>query len=269
MTLRQPTLFIPHGGGPCFFMEWDPPQTWLGLQSWLAQLPALLPHKPKALLVVSGHWETSPTVSITANPKPELIYDYSGFPPHTYDLQWPASGAPELAQKVQTLLAAADIPARLDEARGVDHGVFIPLKVAFPAADVPTIQISLRADLDPAFHLQLGQALQPLRDDGVLIIGSGMSFHNMRAYRWHENTPVAGADVFDQWLATAVQSPAPQRGAHLAQWLAAEGARFAHPREEHLLPLMVAAGAAGEDTGRVLFHERIMGTPIAGYGFGL
>lgn len=266
---RMPTYFIPHGGGPCFFMEWEPPHTWDSLAQWLQQFPATLPQQPKALLVISGHWETRDGVAITAHKNPPLIYDYGGFPLHTYELTWPAPGAPELAARVQQLLQQKSIAAALDDARGFDHGVFIPLKVAFPDAAIPTIQLSLRRDLNPAFHLALGEALAPLRDEGVLILGSGMSYHNMRAYNW-DNTPIASPlpEAFDRWLEQAVSADAAKRRTMLTHWADATGSRHAHPREEHLLPLMVVAGAAGADAGSIAFRDQILGAPITAVKFG-
>src|SRR5205823_2443749 len=161
-------LYIPHGGGPCFFMEWTmgPPDTWDRMAAWLRRIAGTLPEKPKALLVVSAHWEEEvPTV--TTSPAPALLFDYYGFPKSTYELTWPAPGSPDLAKRVRDLLGGAGIESRADDARGFDHGVFVPLKVAFPEANIPTVQLSLRAGLDPAEHIAIGRALAPLRDEGV------------------------------------------------------------------------------------------------------
>jgi aromatic ring-opening dioxygenase catalytic subunit (LigB family) len=265
--MRQPTYYIPHGGGPCFFMEWDPADAWLKMAEWLRTFPKSLPEKPKALLVISAHWEAAvPTVTATATPS--LIYDYGGFPPHTYQLTWPAAGAPELATRTQALLNQAGIEATQDDSRGFDHGVFIPLKVAFPKADIPTVQLSLNHSLDARQHIAIGLALQPLRDEGVLIIGSGMSYHNMRQFRW-DNTPIPNADAFDTWLTQAVTRPIiAERNHLLSEWEAAAGGRDAHPREEHLIPLMVAAGAAGNDVGKLALLDHVLGAPISAYRFG-
>jgi len=184
MTQRMPTLYIPHGGGPCFFMDPPPgaPHLWDNMADYLKSIAASLPETPRALLVISAHWETArPTLNVAA--RPGMLYDYYGFPEHTYRLQYPAPGAPDLAPKVQALLADAGIAVDLDGARDYDHGVFVPLMLAFPDADVPILQLSLRQDLDPAAHLAMGRALEPLRDEGVLILGSGMSFHNLRTLR--------------------------------------------------------------------------------------
>jgi aromatic ring-opening dioxygenase catalytic subunit (LigB family) len=176
---RLPTLYIPHGGGPCFFMNWDPPDTWHRMAEYLRRVPDDVGVRPRALLVISGHWEEK-VVTIQNNPAPPLLYDYHGFPESTYQITFPAPGAPEIAARISALLKAAKIESAYDRARGFDHGVFIPLKVAFPKADVPIVPVSLLASMDPAEHIRLGQALAPLRDEGVLIIGSGMSYHNMR-----------------------------------------------------------------------------------------
>ena len=176
----------------------------------------------------------------------------------------PAPGDATLATRAATLLATSGMEANIDTARGLDHGVFIPMKVAFPDADIPTVEMSLDASLDPALHLAAGRALAPLRDEGVLIIGSGMSFHNMRAYGDPRATPLSRE--FDNWLTAAVAAEAPERAALLEQWADAPGGRFSHPREEHLLPLMVAAGASGA-AGVQEFGELTLQTAISGYRF--
>ena len=262
----MPSFFIPHGGGPCFFMDWNPADTWDAMRDWLAAWPSSLPTRPSALVVVSGHWEASP-LAVTANPSPPLIYDYSGFPPHTYELTWPAPGNPTLAKDIAKLLTDAGLPATSDNTRGFDHGVFIPLKVAFPNAEIPTVQLSLAKGLDPTTHWRIGEALAPLRDQGVLIIGSGMSYHNMRRYHW-DNRPVTDADSFDHWLTGAITGPASERASKLIAWEQAPGARDAHPREEHLIPLMVAAGAASGEPATRVFHGPALGVPISAYRFG-
>lgn len=261
---RQPSLFIPHGGGPCFFMKWTmgPPDTWDKTRAFLESVPASLPETPQALLVVSGHWEEDvPTVG--AAKSPELIYDYSGFPPETYKLTWPAPGAPELAGKVQSLLDKAGLEPQLSRTRGYDHGVFIPLKVAFPEANIAVVTLSLTSSLDPALHLAVGRALAPLRDEGVLIIGSGMSFHNLRAL--FTGGAFDRSREFDRWLTQAIESPVAQRDAWLKEWKNAPYATYAHPREEHLIPLMVAAGAGGDAQGRRVFQDNPMDAVISAY----
>lgn len=263
--LRQPVLFIPHGGGPCFFMDW--PKTWDNMAAYLRGISQTLPQKPDAILIVSGHWET-PTPTLTAASNPPLIYDYHGFPPHTYHLQYPAPGAPALATAIAQRLTDAGITATTDPTRGWDHGVFIPLMVAFEKADIPVIELSLQEKLDPAFHIRMGQALAPLRDENVLIIGAGMSYHNLRHFM--ADTPDAAyeAERFDTWLAHAACLPEQERNAALKQWHTAPTARFCHPREEHLLPLMVVAGAAGPDQGHRTYSEAVMGKALSGFTFG-
>ncbi len=267
VTSRQPTLYLPHGGGPCFFMEWQmgPANTWDRMRGWLERVGATLPERPKALLVVSAHWEQE-VPTLTTRPEPTLLYDYYGFPPHTYELTWPAAHAPEVAARVQTLLSGAGIASATHDERGLDHGVFIPLKLSFPDADVPTVQLSLVDGLDPAQHLALGRALAPLRDEGVFIIGSGMSYHNMRGFG--RASSLADSIAFDDWLGGAVLAARPEREAALAAWSTAPAARATHPREEHLLPLMVVAGAAGDDVGARVFSDEVMAVRVSAFQFG-
>jgi aromatic ring-opening dioxygenase catalytic subunit (LigB family) len=260
---RQPALFIPHGGGPCFFMP-DPNGNWRGMEAYLKGLAATLPARPKAILVVSGHWEERAFAFTGAEAHPGLIFDYYGFPPETYRLTWPAPGAPWLAERGRQLLAAAGLPSAVDPARGFDHGVFVPLKVAFPNADIPVVQMSLHASLDPALPVAAGRALAPLRDEGVLIVGSGMSFHNLRVFG--DPRVRQPSAEFDRWLVDAAQAPAGERAGLLADWQSAPYARLCHPREEHLLPLMVAAGASDEP-GRHDFGEEVMGGAVSGFRF--
>jgi aromatic ring-opening dioxygenase catalytic subunit (LigB family) len=263
---RQPAIFLPHGGGPCFFMDWTwgPADTWRKTEHFLEALAATLPSTPKALLVVSGHWE-EPAFTASSAARPRLIFDYSGFPEHTYQLTWPAPGEPELAARVAGFLQKAGLPSALSANRGFDHGVFVPLKVAFPEAQIPVVTLSLAASLDPALHLAAGRALAPLRDEGVLIVASGMSFHNLRAYLSPKT--VERARAFDAWLTSAVESPATARSSLLTHWREAPFATFAHPREEHLIPLMTVAGAGGDGPGKRVFFDEPMGAAISAYRF--
>jgi aromatic ring-opening dioxygenase catalytic subunit (LigB family) len=263
---RQPSIFLPHGGGPCFFMDWTwgPADTWHATERFLAGVAATLPSRPRALLVISGHWE-EPAFTVSTAPHPELIFDYYGFPPHTYQLTWPAPGEPELARRVKALLEDAGLPTAESATRGYDHGVFVPLKVAFPEAQIPVVTLSLVESLDPGLHIAAGRALAPLRDEGVLIIGSGMTFHNLRAYMQPQTLGLSR--VFDHWLTGAVEQAGPERTAQLAHWSAAPSAAFAHPREEHLIPLMVAAGAGGEAPGKRIFGDEPMGAAISAFRF--
>jgi len=264
---RMPAWFSPHGAGPCFFMHWDPPHAWDKMAGFLKGLAATLPSPPKAIVVVSAHW-LEPTVSVTGAKEPELIYDYHGFPAHTYELRYPAKGNPNLAQEVVETLAQSNIVAKIDPNRGLDHGVFIPMMLMFPDADIPVIQLSLNSNLDPHTQINLGRALEKLRDQGVLFIGSGMSFHNMRGY----SNPLFGpvSDEFDAWLTKVVESNPRDRNEALANWESAPSARLCHPhhQEEHLLPLMVIAGTAPNEQGRRAFSDRVLETTLSAYVFG-
>ncbi|MDB4979460.1 MAG: hypothetical protein JWM82_212 [Myxococcales bacterium] len=267
-SARQPVLYVPHGGGPWPFVDvsgFMSARDVAALRGYLVALPAQLPARPKALLVVSAHWEErAPTVM--TSPRPPMLYDYGGFPEEAYSLEWPAPGNPALAARVVELLGAAGIEAKTDARRGFDHGTFVPFKLAWPEADVPTIQLSLKAGLDPNEHLAIGRALAPLRDEGVLILGSGMSYHNMRGF----GSAAARQDslLFDNWLKEAATAEPETRTQRLGAWSSAPSARRAHPREEHLLPLMVVAGAAGDDVGRITFNDDLMNVRVSAVQYG-
>lgn len=241
----------------------DPRGVWSSMAAFLRTLPASLPERPRAVLVVSGHWETE-GFAFTGAERPSLIYDYYGFPPHTYDLRFDAPGSPELAARAASLLQNAGLQAAVDATRGLDHGVFIPLKVALPDADIPVIEMSVDRSLDPALHVAAGRALAPLRDEGVLILGSGMSFHNMLGYGNPRFT--APSKSFDAWLSDAVLQDEAERSRLLANWEVAPAARLSHPKEEHLLPLMVAAGAS-DGPGEHVYSEIVLETAISGFRF--
>ncbi len=266
-SARMPTWFIPHGGGPCFFMDWSPPDAWNLMADFLKNLAATLPRTPKAIVMVSAHW-LEPHFAVTSGAQPELIYDYYGFPPHTYELTYPAPGEPALADQIVKTLNAAGIASAPNRQRGFDHGMFIPLKLIFPQANIPVVQLSLHNSLDPQQHLQAGRALESLRDQDVLIIGSGMSFHNMRGYGNPHFGPIS--DDFDAWLTKAVESSPQERHRLLTQWEQAHGARQCHPprAEEHLIPLMTVAGAASQEAGRKVFSDRVMETTLSAFCFG-
>lgn len=263
---RMPVVYLPHGGGPWPFVEFGGLDRGEvdALAGYLRSLAALPPARPRALLVISAHWEEqAPTVMTSA--APPMYYDYYGFPPASYRIAWPAPGDPELAARVQSLLGAAGFASATDDARGFDHGTFIPLKLTYPDADVPTIQLSLVRGLDPAQHLAIGRALAPLRDEGVLIVGSGMSYHNMRGFGGAGREV---SEVFDAWLREAATAEPELRAQRLQAWASAPAARQAHPREEHLLPLMVVAGAAGEDRGRTAFDGTFAAVRLSAFHFG-
>lgn len=264
---QLPTVFVPHGGGPCFFMEWTmgPADTWDRLAEFLRSFEALIDNRPKAIVVISGHHEGD-VVEIMSSPAPRMLFDYYGFPPHTYELSYPAPGSPELADRIAALLGESGIAHRLDAERGFDHGVFVPFLLMYPDADIPIVQLSLRNDLDAEFHLDLGEAIAPLRSEGVLIVGSGLTYHNMSAFGTARSGPDSAA--FDEWLTAACTADPQQRRRELAHWADAPAARAAHPREEHLLPLMVVVGAAAAEPGAALYRDRVMGAHISAYGFG-
>lgn len=264
-----PTLFIPHGGGPCFFMDMPPgwpADTWDKMEAYLRGLPATLERQPRAILIVSAHWMTPrPTLNVAA--QPTLLYDYYGFPEHTYRLTYPVAAATDLIPRVEELLAAAGIPTDRESERGLDHGVFIPLKVSYPEANIPVLQLSLQRNLDPAEHLAIGRALAPLRHENVLIIGSGMSYHNLSHFGPGPGDLAAAR--FDEWLNETLTEVDPaERSERLIGWEEAPGGRDSHPTPEHLLPLMVAVGAAEEAPGMRDYSERMLGKALSGFRFG-
>lgn len=263
---RLPVVYLPHGGGPWPFVDLGFDRAELdSLAAYLRSVPSAVKSPVRALLVVSAHWEEAvPTVMGSA--RPPMLYDYYGFPPESYTITWPAPGDPALAARVRSLLGGAGFDTATDDARGFDHGTFVPLKVAWPDAAVPTVQLSLVRGLDPAAHVAMGRALAPLRDEGVLILGSGMSYHNLRGFRDPRGRP--GAAAFDAWLQAAVVAPQQEREQRLVRWAEAPSARDVHPREEHLLPLMVVAGAAGADRGTVPFSGTLMGMRHSAAHFG-
>lgn len=265
-STRLPVVFLPHGGGPWPFVDvgFGDRAELDELASYLRSLSALPPVKPKALLVISAHWE-EPVPTVMTGERPPLLYDYYGFPPESYTLTWPAPGEPQLAARVRALLEGAGLSTASDAKRGFDHGTFVPLKLTYPEADIPAVQLSLKRGLDPAEHIAMGRALAPLRDEGVFIVGSGMSYHNLRAFGPAGRAPSA---AFDAWLGETIALAPDAREARLAQWSKAPAARQAHPREEHLLPLMVIAGAAGGDPGRTAYNGTLLGLRLSAYHFG-
>lgn len=257
----MPTAYITHGGGPCFFMDWDPPHEWDSLRSALEYLPQRLPEVPRAILLISAHWEST-EVAIASHPSPPLIYDYGGFPPHTYELTYPAPGEPSVASEVAELLDTAGIANRLDPDRGWDHGVFIPLKVMYPDAEIPVVAMSVRHDLDPQAHLEIGKALAPLRSRGIFIVASGSSFHHFG------NFGTQHTEIFDKWANDVMDTDPANRWEALRNWESAPSARQAHGREEHWIPLMVAVGAAGDDPAHNIFNDVVMHSRMSSWLFG-
>ena len=264
---RLPTYFLSHGGGPWPYLSGPFRSHYHLLEASLQDVARELGAKPRAILVISGHWEAA-DFSVMASPQPGMVYDYSGFPEHTYQVQYRAPGSPELAARVRRLLEGAGIAARSDDARGFDHGCFAPLAVMYPDADVPVVQLSLKAGYGPQAHLAAGRALAPLRDEGVLILGSGLSYHNLREFG--EQAREASA-AFDAWLQDVLlHAPPPERTRRLLQWAQAPSARRAHPREDHLIPLLVAVGAAEEEAATCIYHEQDFfgGVTVSSFRFG-
>lgn len=263
---RLPTYFISHGGGPWPYIP-DMRRMMAPLEASLHAITQELGGLPKAVLSVSGHWE-APQFLVTSHPEPPMVYDYYGFPEHTYRIRYAAPGAPALAARVRDLLAGAGLATGLDAQQGFDHGTFAPLAVMYPQAQVPVLQVALKKELDPAEHLAAGRALAPLRDEGVLILGSGLSFHNLRLRGPQAHEP---SRTFDAWLHQTLEQVDPaERSARLQHWTQAPAARIAHPHEDHLLPLMVALGAAEAEAATTVYHEdpSFTGWTVSSWRFG-
>jgi len=239
-TTRQPVLFLSHGS----------PMTALGgdelSQTWAALAKRL--HPPAAILIVSAHWNTRLPI-VGGSAQPETIHDFGGFPDELYAIRYPAPGAPALAQRIKQQLTAAGIASGIDAGRGLDHGAWVPLRVLFPAADVPVLQLSVQPGCCARHHYALGAALAPLADENILIVGSGHLTHNLRDYlqpNSAQNSPRPSPDTraFRDWVHAQLMR---NDSAALLDWQqAAPHANFAHPTPEHFLPLFVALGAAGE-----------------------
>jgi aromatic ring-opening dioxygenase catalytic subunit (LigB family) len=249
-------------------MKTDTGNMYGALEASLRDVPRQLGGvKPKAVLVVSGHWEED-EFTVMSSARPPMIYDYHGFPAHTYEIRYDAPGAPDVAARVRELLQEAGLPARLDARRGYDHGTFVPLYAMYPDADVPVLQLSIKRGYDPDAHLTLGRALAPLRKEGVLIIGSGLSYHNLR-----QMGPAAhdASKAFDDWLYETLSEADPAtRRQRLISWSRAPAARLAHPQEDHLIPLMTAIGAAENEKAYRVYHEDAFfgGVVVSSYRFG-
>ena len=262
---RLPTYFISHGGGP---WPWLP--DWRAdfhkLEDSLNEMVASWPEPPRAILMVSAHWETD-VVKIQASANPPMVYDYYGFPDFTYSIKYPAPGAPEFAQKTLELLTTAGIAAELDSEYGFDHGAFAPMQIMYPDANVPMFQVSILKSYDPQKHIDIGRALASLRDEGVMIIGSGLSYHNLRAFNASAKIP---SEAFDAWLADAMAAEPELRREHMRNWEQAPHARASHPQEDHLVPLFVTIGAAGDDAATRVYHDVGLrgGVSASSYRFG-
>jgi aromatic ring-opening dioxygenase catalytic subunit (LigB family) len=265
MTNLMPVLFVPHGGGPMPLLgEPNHRELTAFLQSISAHLP-----KPKSILVISAHWEEE-VPTLTSNSAPGMLFDYYGFPPESYEFKYPALGFPALAQTIEALLAAKGIKSQLNPSRDFDHGTFVPLMLMYPQADIPVVQISLLNSLNPTAHIALGKALAPLREQGVLILGSGLSFHNMQAFFSGNPLVASRSRLFDDWLVQTLVGEtftSEEQENRLMHWKAAPEARFCHPREEHLLPLHVCFGAAaGESSSATqVFSGELLGAQVSGF----
>ncbi len=255
--MSSEVLYIPHGGGPLPLME-NASQSKLTL--FLQGLSARL-QRPDAIVVLSAHWEATP-VQVTAAESPSLYFDYYGFPPETYEYQYPCPGNPELANRVVSHLQSRGLAAEADTKRGLDHGVFVPLLLMYPDADIPVIQLSLNASLDAGFHLELGQALHDLGVNRLLWLGSGYSFHNMQALiSKQDDAPDSLNIAFEDWLANTLTNESlslEQRLDQMRHWQQAPGAAYCHPREEHLLPLHICLGL-GNTAARNWFDDQVGG----------
>lgn len=248
---RMPTYFISHGGGPWPWMpDWR--AMFGNLEASFVQMVKDLPERPKAILMISGHWEDA-SFAVMSSPQPPMVYDYHGFPPETFEIVYPAPGAPALAEKAAALIAAAGLPVRLDDRQGFDHGTFVPAFVMYPDASVPVFQISLRHGYSPQEHFALGRALAPLRDEGVLIVGSGLSYHNLRLFGPGAKEP---SEAFDAWLAETMALPPAERTARLVDWETAPYARVCHKEEDHFVPLFAALGAAEAEPATRVYHDK-------------
>jgi aromatic ring-opening dioxygenase catalytic subunit (LigB family) len=266
--VRLPTYFLSHGGGPWPWMKEERGAAYDQLEASLLQVRRQFGAAPRAVLMVSGHWEAD-SFLLSSAARPPMVYDYYGFPEYTYRIRYDAPGAPALAETVRDILDRSGLASRLDPARGFDHGTFSLMQTMYPESDMPLLQLSLRADFDPAAHLKAGELLAPLRDAGVLIVGSGLSYHDLRGLM--SGMGAKASAVFDAWLNETLVGVSPeQRRARLLRWQEAPAARAAHPREDHLMPLMVAVGAAGEDAGARIYHECcFMGAiTVSSYRFG-
>jgi len=249
-------VYFSHGGGPLPILG-DAGHT--AMVEFMTRLPSKL-KKPDAILVISAHWEESAATLLGAQ-TPPMFYDYYGFPDEAYTITYPAPGSPEYARRIAELLGGHQIPARIDPQRGYDHGLFIPLKLMYPQADIPCLQLSLLRGLNPAAHIALGKALRGLVNENLLVIGSGFSFHNLRAFSWQgTDSPDPANDAFQNWLIEVCTTPISQaeRERRLIEWEKAPSARYCHPRAEHLLPLHVCLGMA-DGPAELVFDDRILG----------
>jgi 4,5-DOPA dioxygenase extradiol len=249
-------VYFSHGGGPLPILG---DVSHKAMVDFMINLPSQL-GKPDAILVISAHWEESSATLLGAQ-NPAMFYDYYGFPDEAYEIKYPAPGSPVYANRIAGLLEDNKTPAGIDPKRGFDHGLFIPLKLMYPDANIPSLQLSLLRGLNPAVHINLGKALRGLLKENILVIGSGFSFHNLEAFFGREmGAPDPANDGFQNWLIDVCAGPISQhqREQRLIEWERAPSARYCHPREEHLLPLHVCVGLA-DRPAKVIFDDQILG----------
>lgn len=251
--MKYPAVFVNHGGGPMPLLGRQP-----SLVHHMKDIVAkLLPkEEPKSIIVLSAHWECDP-VQITSSDQPKMYYDYKGFPPECYEYNYAAPGSPDMAKRIRFLLEKNGVDSELDDERGFDHGVFVPLMIMYPEADIPVVCVSLHSSLAADINMKIGQALEPLRDEGILILGSGYTFHNLPAFFNPSKESYKGSTDFNNWLKETMLSGENRENVldKLKDWEKAPGARIAHPREEHLLPLFVTAAAGGANASTELIYD--------------
>ena len=268
MTARRlPTYFLSHGGGPWPYMDGGMRRRFDKLEASLHAIRQEWSDAVRAVLVISEHWETE-EFAVSSGARPGMVFDYYGFPEHLYRIKYDAPGSPELAMRLRAMLHAGGFACESDPERGFDHGTFGLMQPLYPNGEMPIVQLSIKQDLDPLAHLSVGRLLAPLRDDGIVIIGSGSSFHNLAL---RGPAAIEPSRRFDDWLQeTLLQSPVCERRERVANWMLAPEARSAHPREDHLIPLMVALGAAEEEPAKLVFHQDdfLGGWALSSFRFG-
>lgn len=259
---KMQVVYFSHGGGPLPILGDPGHQVMI---DFMTRLPQQL-RKPDLILVVSAHWEEKSATLLGAE-NPPMFYDYYGFPEESYAIQYPAPGSPADAKRIADLLGRNQIAATIDTKRGFDHGLFIPLKMMYPKADIPCLQLSLLRGLDAGAHIALGKALRELQRENILVIGSGFSFHNMNGFLWDgvpRNNPAN--DAFQDWLIDTCtgQFSQGEREQRLLNWEKAPNARYCHPREEHLLPVHICQALA-DMPGKTIFDDYILGIRSVGF----
>ncbi|XP_069124919.1 uncharacterized protein [Argopecten irradians] len=260
--LTQPVIFLSHGAGPSYYMDVKQTPMFKGLDKNSKAATVLrnfvADHQirtPKAIVVFSAHWEeTSCTVNTKENHT--LLYDYGGFPPEAYTIEWPVTGDPEVARRVKGLLEARGITCKEEKKRGLDHGVFVPLKLVFPKADIPVVQVSLLRSMDMSEHLKIGEALSTLSKENILVIGSGFATHAglSKDLPW--------AEPFKEWLHDVISNPkysANERKTKILNFKTVETFSKAHPSREHFIPIGICCAASGYQPAEILFSEFSIG----------